>query len=416
MPGIAAGGDLPAGQWNVRRHNLALVMRGIAASGRGTRARLAATTGLTKATVSSLVGELVEAGLLIEPGARAQGATGRPGSVLEVNRQGHAGIGLELNVDYVAGCVLDLGQRVRYHRVECADNRGDAASLARLSRVASAAVGAAEDLDLTPQGIAVALPGIVDVDAGRLVHAPNLGWTDLPVADILAENLRMDPTGLCLENEANLAALGGLWFEDGSAWGDFVYVSGEIGVGAGVVTAGRLYRGSHGFAGEIGHVSIDPNGEACGCGGRGCVERRCGQEAMLRAAGLPTDTATSTGDPDGPVADLLAALRRGEPAALRAVRRAGEALGVGLGNVVNVVDPDTIVLGGIFTPLARWLDEPLAASLNRQAIAARWSRPRLAVSTLGPEAAVRGAAGLVVQGIVDDPARVTRRGSPSPHR
>lgn len=411
MPGIASNSDLPAGQWNVRRHNLALVLRGIAATGRGTRARLAAASGLTKATVSSLVTELIEADLVVESGLRAKGSTGRPGSVLEINRQGHAGIGLEVNVDYIAACVIDLGQQVRYQRVECADNRTEyETALTRLARVASAAMRAAEDLGLRPQGIAVALPGIVDVDTGRLLQAPNLGWIDLPIADLLAERLGIAPAEVWLENEANLAALGGLWFDDSSAWGDFVYVSGEIGVGAGIVTGGRMYRGTRGFAGEIGHVTIDPDGEPCGCGGRGCVERFCGQEAMLRGAGLPTDTATSTGKPDGPIAALLAALEAEEPRALRSVHRAGQALGAGLANVVNVVDPDTVVLGGIFTPLAGWLAEPLAAALGRQVLAGRWSLPRVAVSTLGPESAVRGAAGLVIQQLLDDPARITRSG------
>ncbi|MQA84542.1 MAG: ROK family protein [Streptosporangiales bacterium] len=407
----STAGPVPADQRNVRRHNLGLVMRSISVTGWSTRARLATATGLTKATVSSLAGELIEAGLLTESGAQAKGATGRPGSVLEVNRQGHAGIGLEINVDYVAACVTDLGHRVRYHRVECVDNRTEhTASLNRLARMASAALRAAEEFELTPQGIAVAVPGIVEPERGRLLRAPNLDWTDLPIVDLLAERLGLAPTEIWLDNEANLAALGVLWFAGGSAWGDFVYVSSEIGVGAGIVTDGQMYRGARGFAGEIGHVSIDPSGEPCGCGGRGCIERYCGQEAILRSAGLPTDTATSTGNPDGPVTELLAALEREEQRAVRAVRRAGEALGVGLANVINVIDPDTVVLGGIFTPLAPWLVEPLTAALAGQAIAAPWSPPRVAVSSLGPEAAVRGAAGLVIEQMLSDPARITRSG------
>lgn len=409
MAGIASGDGIPAGQRNVRRHNLALVLRAIAGTGRSTRARLAAATGLTKATVSSLIAELAGYGLVVESGARTKGTTGRPGSVLEINRQGHAGIGLEINVDYIAACVIDLAQQVRYYRVECADNRGEhETALTRLAHVAAATRCAAADLGLRPQGMAVAVPGIVDVDSRRLLHAPNLGWTDSPLADLLAHRLGMDPTDVWLENEANLAALGGLWFDDSSAWGDFVYVSGEIGVGAGIATGGQMYRGTRGFAGEIGHVTIDPFGESCECGGRGCVERFCGQEALLRAAGLPTETATSTGKPDGPIAELLAALEREDTRALRAVHQAGESLGVGLANVVNVVDPDTVVLGGIFTPLAPWLGAPLAAALERQVLAASWSLPQVAVSTLGPEAAVRGAAGLVIQQLLDDPARITR--------
>lgn len=401
---------LPAGQRGIRHHNLALVMRHVDATRSSTRAQLAAATGLTKATVSSLVAELIDAGLLVDLGAQPSGGTGRPGNALEIDRTRHAGIGLEINVDYTAACVTDLGRSIRYHRVECADNRSDPkTALNRLARSTVAAQRAAEDLGLAPAGVALALPGLIDPHAGRLLHAPNLGWSDLDIADLLGDRLDRDPRDVQLDNEANLAALGELWFGNGSAWGDLVYVSGEIGIGAGVVTRGRMYRGARGFAGEIGHISIDPAGEPCGCGGRGCLERFCGQEAILRAAGLPpTELATSTADPDGAIAELVTALHDGQPRALRAVHQAGEYLSVGLANTVNVVDPDTVVLGGMFTPLAPWLVEPFTTGLERQAIAARWGLPRVAVSTLGPEAAVRGAAGLVIQRLLADPSRLTR--------
>lgn len=401
---------LPAGQRGVRQHNLALVMRHVATARSSTRAQLAASTGLTKATVSSLVSELVCAHLLVDRGTQPSGGTGRPGSVLEIDRSRHAGIGLEINVDYIAACVTDLGHSIRYHRVELADNRAEPeAALKRLARSAVAAQRAAEELGLTPAGVALALPGIVDPEGGRLLHAPNLGWSDLDIAEHLAAGMKRDPAEIHLDNEANLAALGELWFGNGEAWGDFVYVSGEIGIGAGIVTGGRMYRGARGFAGEIGHISIDPKGEPCGCGGRGCLERYCGQEAILRSAGLPTGVlTTSTANPDGAIADLVNALRNEKPKALRAARKAGEYLSIGLANVVNVVDPHTVVLGGMFTPLAQWMLEPFVEGIQRQSIAARWGAPEVTVSTLGPEAAVRGAAGLVIQQLMADPSRVAR--------
>lgn len=390
----------------MRRQNLRLVLRHVSRNGKSSRAQLASATGLTKATVSSLVAELLDAYLLIELGPEPRGLTGRPGSALALNPDRYAGIGLEINVDYVAACVTDLKHRIRYHHVECADNRADAKiALDRLARLGSVAIRAAHEMELTPCGITLALPGIVDQVTGRLLRAPNLNWTDLPVVESLGDRLDVRPEEIHLDNEANLAALGELWFGGGEALGDFIHVSGEIGIGAGIVTRRALYRGARGFAGEIGHISIDPSGELCGCGGRGCLERFCGQEAMLRAAGLPPAApATSTGDPGGPISGLLAALQRGEQQAIRAVRQGGEALGIGLAGVANVVDPDTIVLGGIFTPLASWLMEPFTAALLRQTVVTRWAPPRVAVSSLGPQAAVRGAAGSVVQRILADPS------------
>ncbi|WP_017616299.1 ROK family protein [Nocardiopsis salina] len=411
---MAAHTPVPTGasvhQRGVRENNLRMILRRVSTHGAATRAQLAAATGLTKATVSSLVAELTQAGLLTELGVRANGGAGRPGSVLDMGGGSHASIGLEVNVDYLAACVSDLGHRIRYHRVECADNRGaPRAVLDRLSRVLGQALNAAREAELQPVGIALALPGLVDVAEGHLLHAPNLDWSDLPIADMLAERLDLRPEMIRVENEANLAALGELSFGGGGDWGDFVQISGEIGVGAGIITEGRMDRGSRGFAGEIGHISVDPHGEPCGCGGRGCLERYCGLEAMLRGAGLsPAELTTSIGDPTGPISQLVAALQREEPQALEAVGRAADHLGVGMANVVNTVDPDTVVLGGVFAPLAPWLVDRFTDALHRQTIAARWSPPRVAVSVLGSDAAVRGAAGLGIEAVMNDPARVTR--------
>src|SRR5262249_45501385 len=129
------------------------------------------------------------------------------------------------------------------------------------------------------------------------------------------------------DNEANLAALGELWFGEGPELGSYIHVSGEIGIGAGIVVDGEVFRGAHGFAGELGHVRVDPGGPAGAGGGRGCLEQVAGQEAILRAAGIDEATATSPAGPDGPLSELVARLERRDDCALAAVRRAGEALG-----------------------------------------------------------------------------------------
>jgi predicted NBD/HSP70 family sugar kinase len=294
---------------------------------------------------------------------------------------------------------------VRFHRVEAVDNRDVAPArvLDRAGRLIETALRAAADAALSVAGIGVAVPGVVEVDAGRLLLAPNLGWTDLPIASELAGRLHGAPVPVLADNEANLAALGELWLGLGREIGDYVHVSGEIGIGAGVIVGGELFRGSHGFAGEMGHIVVDPDGPPCSCGRRGCLERVAGQEAILRAAGLPTTAGTSLGHTENAVPELIAMLARQEPAALDAVRQAGVALGLGLADVANVLDPGTIVLGGIYAPLAPWLAGPLEAALARQVVAARWRPIQVRPSSLGPEAAVRGAAGWIVQRVLDSP-------------
>jgi predicted NBD/HSP70 family sugar kinase len=403
---VILDGPRPAARPNdLRRYNLALVLREVVAQGGSSRGEIARATGLTKGTVTVLVQELERLGLLVELGSQADGRVGRPRRALGLNGEHHCGIGLELNVDYTAVCVADLLQRTRFHRVEAVDNRGvsPAEVLDRAARLTATALEAAEAKGLSVAGAGVAVPGMVRVAEGTLLLAPNLGWTDVAVADELAARLNGRELPILVDNEANLAALGELWLGIGSEVGDYVHLSGEIGVGAGVIVDGALFRGSRGFAGEVGHVVVDPGGEPCSCGGRGCLERVAGQEAILRAAGLPLSSGTSLGYGESAVPALVDLLEAGDPDALRAVAVAGGAIGSALADVVNVLDADTIVLGGLYATLAPWLAEPLEDNLAEQVVASTWRPVEVRASKLGPDAAVRGAAAWIVQRVLAAP-------------
>ena len=401
----------PARADDVRRHNLALVVQHVAERGTVSRAELARLTRLTKGTVSAHVLELLRLDLLVELGAQADGRVGRPHTPLALHGERHCGVGLEINVDYLAVSVVDLLRRARFHRVEAIDNRDvpPGVVLDRAAQLVRTALDAAAIEELSPAGIATAVPGTIDQERGMLLVAPNLGWRDIPVASELAARLAPLSVPVLVDNEANLAALGELWLGIGGECGDYIHVFGEIGVGGGIVVDGALFRGSHGFAGEIGHVVVDPDGDDCLCGGKGCLERVAGQEAILRAAGLPSTSATRLGQTGNATNELIALLERDDPRAHAAVRRAAEALGIGLAGVVNVLDPDTIVLGGVYAPLAPWLAEPLAERLATQVMGAR-SRPvAVRQSALGPDGAVRGAAALVVDRVLAAPDSVAAR-------
>lgn len=392
--------NAPVRHTTMRERNLAVVLERIARHEPVTRARLAELTGFTKTTVSNLVGLLEGAGLVRDGAPLHEGERGRPGVGVSLRGDGAAGLGLEVNVDYLAACVLDLGKRVRYRHVIGADNRGrePGAVLAALTALADEAVSAARTQGLSVAGAAVALPGLLDREDGVVRHAPNLGWTDVPVTGAPGLDLAL-PTEY--DNEANLAALGELWFGGGAELGDFVHVSGEIGIGAGIVVDGRVFRGAHGFAGELGHLVAEPGGPPCSCGGRGCLEQVAGQEALLRAAGLPV---AGPDAPDDPVRALVGLLEAGDPAALAAVERAGRALGGALAAAVNLIDPDAIVLGGVFSPLAGWIRPPVEAVLAGGPGSLRRGAPPVEVSGLAEGAAVLGAAGLVIERVIADPA------------
>ena len=369
------------------------------------RANIAEAVGLTKSAVSSIVGELMTRGLLTEQGRAPVTGVGRPGQLVALSDQTVVGLGLEINVDYLAACVLDLTGGVRFERFLRHENRGVPVRdvLDALGELGRSALNEAEAERLIPAGVTVAAPGLVDVDSGTLLTAPNLGWNETPLRTEVAKRLQRPNLYVTAGNEANLAALGELWEGHGREWGDFIHISGEIGVGGAVVVDGELLRSGSGFGGELGHVSIDPDGAECSCGSRGCLERVVGQEALLNKSRLDAEVGTSIGVPDGGVRLLAESAERGDQPTLDALAEAGKALGLACGAAVNLLAPNTVVLGGIFAPLFDWLVVPLRAELEKRSFVARSSDLAIVRSELGAAAAVRGAASLTLRAVCADP-------------
>ncbi|MFJ2832462.1 ROK family protein [Streptomyces sp. NPDC087263] len=390
-----SGRHLPDTQQGMRRRNLSRVMHTVNAEGPLSRAAVASRIGLTRAAISTLVDELIRSGLLEELGPERPGRVGRPGSALAVSDHGPAGIGAEVGVDHLAVCAVDLRGEVRARAVRHGTNRGRAPEpvIAELTSMVRQVVAEAEREQLWPAGLAVAVPGLVARDARTVVRAPNLDWHDTDLGALLPGELP-----LTVDNEANFGGLAELWLGNATPR-DFLHVSAEIGIGAAVLVDGRLLRGTRGFAGELGHVPVWPDGPACPCGGRGCLEQYAGEEAVLRAAGL---------EPGGDRVGLLAErAAQGDPDVRRALRGAGTALGIALTGAVNLLDPETVVLGGALSGLAPWLLPALEGELAR-----RTAGPACAVSVsrLGPEGPLLGAAHSVVRAVLDDPAAVAVAG------
>ncbi|SED92974.1 Sugar kinase of the NBD/HSP70 family, may contain an N-terminal HTH domain [Streptomyces sp. 2224.1] len=411
----APGGDT---QHGIRRRNLARVLRTVAAQGPLSRPAVAARIGLTRAGVAPLVDELLRAGLLVEAGRAATGGRGRPGGELAVSDRGPAGLGAEIGVDHLAVCAVDLRGRVRARVAADAANRHSAPGpvLRRLSALLAEVTDAIAVEGLRPAGLAVAVPGLVARGTTTVVHAPNLGWRAADLAPGLAgATAARDGSPalpLTVENEANLGALAELRLGGGDGQPgpppDFVHVSAEIGIGAAVVVEGQLLRGARGFAGELGHVPVHPDGPACGCGGRGCLEQYAGEEAVLRAGGLAPGRAAAAHPGPGARIGLLA--RRaadGDTAVVRALHEAGTALGIALAGAVNLLDPRAVVLGGALAGLAPWILPSLERELAlRAAVAADSGRadgPAVAVSRLGADGPLLGAAHAALQTVLDDP-------------
>jgi predicted NBD/HSP70 family sugar kinase len=377
----------PARQRSLRDHNLGLALRLIADSPDPiSRAQIALTTGVTRATASALAEELLAGGLLVEQPLPPTSRSGRPASGLQLAPGGPGGLGIEINVDYVATTVVDLTGRVVHHEVRAGDQR-EASPEAVLKAAARAGADAAKDSGVQIAGVAVAVPGLVS--DGRVLLAPNLDWHDVDVLSALRRHRPIGTLPTWVGNEASYAALG----EVSATSRTFVHVSGEIGIGSGIVVDGDLYRGRHGWAGELGHLPVDPSGPRCHCGAHGCLEVYAGQEALLRTAGHAASG----------IDDLVALATTADHQVLDALRAAASALGQALSGALNLLDLDEVVLGGIYAPLAPWLVPGITEELEHRVL---WSSLRpivLRASEHGSEAAVRGAARSVVARLLSEP-------------
>lgn len=249
-------------------------------------------------------------------------------------------------------------------------------------------------------GLGVSIPGVVRIGDGHVRFAPNLGWVDQPLGDLLVAALaQRGITGVrvALANDGDLGVLAEHQRGVARGYDDVVFVEGETGVGCGVICAGRSLRGSGGYAGELGHLTIRRNGLLCRCGARGCWETEIGAGALARALGLPEEVGE---------AEVGRALRTGGAATAGRLQDVAEYLGIGLANLVNVFNPRLIVLGGLlrdlYPLLAGQVDEVLAAS----ALRAPAEQVRLVLPELGADAVLLGAGEFACRELLADPAAV----------
>lgn len=397
---------------NVRASNMSTVLRNILTlPGEVTRAGLSQRTGMTRATISRLVDDLVGAGLVreLEPGDG--GGRGRPANRLTPAEGSAVALGVEVDAANLDVMLVDIaGRELGYRRIE-----RDFADSAPEETMALAAREAHTLLESTlPDGAlflgaGVGLPGLVSPT--RLALAPNLGWRDIPHDQLLAPLADLNP--VVVANEADLAAYAVAYTRPGVAGGPstFVYVSGEVGVGAGVIVDHRPMSGARAWSGEIGHMCADPNGPLCRCGARGCLEAYLGVRALAEHVGAPAGSGARAilrcaGLVDEAGAKTSGSLGVGaEQDCARAVlAEAGAALGRVLSGVINAMDIPHVVLGGAVAELSGALLDPAREEIETRTLQAPWSSPIVEVLPDSASLTVRGAAFRVLDALVDDPA------------
>jgi predicted NBD/HSP70 family sugar kinase len=403
-----AAGTGRAAQPGRRGENMGTLLALLRTEGPWSRARLAEMSGLSRATVASVVDDLASRGLVVVGDRRADGSPGRPGQSVALDGKDLWGLGLEVGGHQVGGVALDLAGRTVFERRDAVPEGTDdwRVVVARLAGLVDAACTAATAQGARLLEVQVAVPGLVDGAHGVVILAPNLGWQGLAVADevtaLLSETLPVR-----VANDANLSAVAEHAYGTVAGTPDIVVLTGELGVGAGIVVEGHLFRGAEGYAGEVGHVQIDPAGRDCSCGRRGCWETMVGFRAVLHAAAVGDDPVR---DPAVDVAvrveDIARRAAEGDTRTLHALHAVGVDLGRGAAWLVNVFNPGALVLGGFFAPLAPYLIEAMRAEMAPRILAAGLGGCRVVQSSLGFTAASRGGAHLALSSVFADPTGV----------
>ena len=399
----------------VRELNLSAIMHRLRENAPISRSALAEMTGLNKTTVSSLVQELIGHQFVREVGLESTG-TGRPAVLLELNPAAGCIVSSEIGVDFISVvCVNFATEIIRQDREHISPDMGQQAIINRTLDLLHQEIEATRDECSSLLGVALGVPGLVDRTSGTLLFAPNLGWKNVPLSDILHREFNVP---VFVDNEANMAALGEYYFGAAQGHREVLFVSAGVGLGGGIVRDGQLVSGATGFGGEFGHMTIDPNGELCNCGNRGCWETQVSQSALFRyvrrAVGVEGQVSLlsqMTGDnlEHLTVAMVVEAARADDVVALNALKQIGYHLGVGLASLVNALNPDLVVLGGILSLAGDFLLPPIYDELERRVLLWHESKTQVVLARHGIDACVMGGVALVYQAILAQPSSLARQ-------
>lgn len=383
----------------VRRANLSTVLAAVRQGGQASRSQLVSATGLTRSAIGGLIAELSELGLVRELGAPSDGSPGRPSQMAQINEAAVGALAIDIGVDGIAvaivgldGTVVESRRRARPRTAVPVDETvRDVVALARALGVESATVDGR-----CLVGVGVAIAGLVDDSTNVVARAPNLGWVDVPLGSVLADELGIG-LPVFVGNDGDVGALAEARFGAAVGIADMVYVSAEVGIGGGVVVGGRRVAGRSGFAGEIGHMAVNPVGSECRCGSTGCWETEIGEMALLARGGRePTGGAPA-------IEEMRQAAVDGDDAALAAFDEHARWMGIGVSVLVNIFDPEVVVLGGFLASVLPLIDARFRADVSRRVVLGESRTVELVPGALGDDAGVIGAAELAFEPLVDDP-------------
>jgi len=399
---------------DIRRLNAGSVLRELRLQGGLSKARLANRTGLTRATISNITAVLKRSGIIRET-SWSKGASGRPGRLLEIDPSFGCAIGVEIDIGVVTAVLSDLDARTLWRgERELRHHETPEAAVELVSSLIMDAIGQACRLGVPCLGIGVALAGLVDNDRGELAYGPYLGWHHVPLKRLLEARFQIP---VHLENQANCAAIGLSHFGSFKAVRNLIYINVGGGMAAGVLLDGRLLRGTRGFAGQAVHMRIHPGGEPCACGQKGCWGAEVNIDTTLRRiherwkqtrGRLPFPEKTN-GNHDRPELDAAAtAAARGDADVLAVLDRSAETFAIGVANLVNLFNPEWVVIGGALRPILPFLKDRIEAAARGGALPQPADSLKIAISTAESDT-LTGCVALVVDHLLANPPLAQKR-------
>ena len=378
--------------------NRSAVLNVIKTHGPISRTEVAKRTGLSAATVSGITANLIDNGLVLEKEV-GDSSGGRRPILLVLNPHGGFVVGLKLAENRITGALTDLEANVivkltrelRDHHIDQVVNT--------IEQIVNHFLSEGNILEEQFLGVGIGLAGIIDSAAGTLRYSPIFGWHDIPLGELLESKLQVP---IYIDNDVNTLTITEQWFGKGQGIDNFLTITIGRGVGMGIVVNGQIYHGGKGGAGEFGHTVVEPDGQLCECGKRGCLETYVADPALMRLAGEAIKRQEISGK-IGTMDDLLEKARFGDPGAVRIFTRAGEVLGLGVSNLINVLSPDLIIISGEGVRAGDLLFNPMYESIERNVMTDLASDTEVQIDAWDDDAWARGAAGLVLRQLFESP-------------
>ncbi|MGG5252739.1 ROK family protein [Neobacillus sp. SM06] len=381
---------MPQLTWNqqvVKKNNKSLVLQMVMEKDPISRADIAQVTGLNKATVSSLVNELLEEELIYESGP-GESSGGRRPVLLHFNKVAGYSIGIDIGVNYILGVLTDLKGEILFEQNQTIIDTSYPVIAELVQKLIQTLLESLPKSRYGAVGIGIGVPGIVEKE-GTVLLAPNLGWKNISLKKQIEDEFQLP---VIIENEANAGAYGEKQLGAGQDGENIIYVSAGIGIGVGIILNGNLYQGKNGFSGEMGHMIIEVNGKQCSCGSKGCWEVYASEKALLKMANQKNITLDT----------LIESAENHDLNAISLFEKIGNYLGFGINNIINTFNPDQVIIGNRLAKAKLWLEQPIHNTIENHTLPFHQKEVELRFSKLSKYSTALGVSAFVVENFINN--------------